>query len=112
YMDMLTNAGYGVGRGSASAATFETDALDTTQPLTDATTQGALQGWIKNDAQLGGLQPDDNRLYVVFVEPGVVVQDPTGQSSGNGAGTLLAYHSSFAGQDAFNNNINIHYAVV
>lgn len=118
YMDMLGNAGYSdaagnpIGRGSADPATFIPDTLDTTQTLTDATIQSTLQGWINNNGQFAGLQPDANRLYVIYVEPGVVVADASGNSSGNGTGNLLAYHGSFAGQDAFKSGINIHYVVV
>ncbi len=118
YMDMLANAGYGVGRGSAAGATFasdgwsEPDTLDATQTLTDSNVQATLQWWINNDGKFAGLQPDGNRLYVIFVEPGVVAADNTGNSSANGGGTMLAYHNSFAGQDAFGNNVNIRYAVI
>ena len=71
-----------------------------------------MQWWISNDAKFAGLQPDGNRLYVLYVEPGVVVQDAAGNSSANGTGNMLAYHGSFAGQDSSGNNVNIRYAVV
>jgi hypothetical protein len=118
YMDMLGNAGYGVGRGSAAPATFasdgwsEPDTLDPTKTLTDGNVQNTLQWWVRKDSKFAGLQPDGNRLYVIFVEPGVVVQDNNGNTSANGSGTILAYHNSFAGQDAFGNNVNIRYAVI
>jgi hypothetical protein len=53
-------------------------------------------------------QPDQNKLYVVFVEQGVVVHNGTDTS----ASTFLGYHSAFAGLDASNVPFDIHYAVV
>jgi hypothetical protein len=123
YMDMLGNAGYQVGRGSVDPETFasdgqsEPDTLNASQTLTDASIQTTLQWWISNDAKFANLQPDGNRLYVIFVEPNVEVSNQFGTqtwTSGNepGINHFFAYHSSFAGQDSSGNNVNIRYAVM
>src|SRR5262249_42561926 len=52
----------------------------------------------------GVQQPSSNTLYVVFVEPGVVVDLGNGQTSAN---TFLAYHSSFT-----SNGNAVRYAVI
>jgi hypothetical protein len=70
YMDMLTAAGYAVGRGSTSPGVTAGYTFDKTRYLTDAAIQADLQALVyyrylpANDA---------NRLYVLFVEPGVAV---------------------------------------
>lgn len=105
YMDALTNAGYGVGRGSFDAGRIGTTNLNKAYYLTDAGIQGAIQAYITN----GTLKsPDANRLYVVFVEDNVAVS----MGGGNSQQTFLGYHSSFAGRDAFGYAANIHYAVI
>ena len=73
YMDMLTNAGYNVGRGSSTAGAVDNVTLNKTTGVTDAQIQGEIQSLI-NSGQLQA--PDGNRLYVVNVEPGVVVPVP------------------------------------
>ena len=58
YMDMLTNAGYNVGRGSADAGTTAPLQLDKRAALSDAAIQGYVQLFIAN----GTLKaPDANR---------------------------------------------------
>jgi hypothetical protein len=143
-------AGNLVGRGSSTGAIFtsdggtyngqyEQDTLGltpaanlsipnpgiTNATLTNNSIQGTLQWWIKNDGQFAGLQPDSNRLYVIFVEPGVEVSDPqptgnppvtttwtSGNEDPNQVSHFYAYHDSFAGQDNSNHHVNIRYAVV
>jgi hypothetical protein len=57
----------------------------------------------------GQLQaPDANRLYIVYVEPGVVVQYGGSASNTN----FLGYHSAFAGKGPAGANVDIHYAVI
>jgi hypothetical protein len=107
YLDALTRAGYGVGRGSASAGAVDTAQLPLGGIITDASIQAAIQADVSN----GLLQaPDANRLYVVYVEPNVAVD------LGGGQGTtqqgILGYHGAFAGQDAAGNPTVLHYAVV
>ncbi|HVC98361.1 MAG TPA: hypothetical protein VND64_32140, partial [Pirellulales bacterium] len=71
YMDMLNNAGYGVGRGTASAGVVDNVSINKSVSLTDAQIQSDLAAMIAS----GQLQaPDANRFYMVYVEPGVVVQ--------------------------------------
>jgi hypothetical protein len=91
YMDMLTRAGYGVGRGSFTRGRIDLSTFDKRYYLTDGTIQNILQRDVNN----GTLRaPDRNRLYVVFVEPGVAVQTSDGGDSIN---TFYGYHSASHG---------------
>lgn len=86
YMDMLTQAGYGVGRGRFLGGSIYGAGLSGL--VDDRQIQYDLQAAIG----AGVLQaPDANRLYFVFVEPGVAVTGPFGNSVQN----FLGYHSSF-----------------
>jgi hypothetical protein len=90
YMDMLSNAGYNVGRGSYLDSTtipadLSSGSVDDSQVQTDlnaAIDNGSLQ------------QPDANRLYIVFVQPGVQVTRGDGVAV-PGAG----YHEGFTATD-------------
>jgi hypothetical protein len=106
YMDMLSTAGYGVGRGSAVAGKIAALQLNKNSALSDGAIQVDLQGFISN----GTLQaPDANRLYVVFVEDNVLVRTSDGLISRT---DFLGYHGAFAGLDAHGNASDIRYAVV
>ncbi len=105
YMDMLTNAGYGVGRGTSTTGSIDNISLSKTSGVTDASIQSDIQALI-NSHQLQ--TPDANRLYVVFVEPGVVVYD----GSSSSATTFLGYHGAFGGKTATGASADIHYAVL
>jgi hypothetical protein len=101
YMDMLSNAGYRVGRGSATGGLIASAALADGSTLDDSTIQSLLSGGVQN----GSLQyPDANRLYVVFVEPSVEVTNGSQDSAHN----FASYHNAFAGP----NGTTIRYAVV
>jgi hypothetical protein len=103
YMDMLTKAGYGVGRGTASPGDVYGVNVDKTQYLTDAQIQKALLSEIAG----GHLQGRDaNRLYFVFVEDNVAVMRTNGSTS---VKDFMGYHSVIYGTAA---SLNIHYAVV
>jgi hypothetical protein len=79
--------------------------LDPNYYLSDARIQHAIQAGITG----GWLQrPDANRLYVVYVEPGIAVWD-AGSDSISG---FLGYHGAFAGHDAAGRAADIHYVVV
>ncbi len=100
YMDMLTQAGYGVGRGSTGPDDFFEAKLDNTQFLTDA----QIQGTVASEIAGGHLRaPDANRLYVVFVQPNVAVENGQDLSVTD----FLGYHSAFVYQSS-----DVHYAVV
>ena len=104
-MDMLTNAGYNVGRGSSSTGAVDNVALNKTTGITDAQVQSEIQSLINS----GALQaPDSNRLYVINVEPGVVVHNGSGASNT----AFLGYHGAFAGKTASGAAVDIHYAVI
>jgi hypothetical protein len=101
FMDMLSNAGYGVGRGSWSRGQILPASLSNGSTLDDST----IRSWLSAYVQAGYLQyPDANRLYAVFVEPNVEVTAGAANSVNNFAG----YHGAFAGP----NGTTIPYAVV
>jgi len=107
YMDALTSAGYGVGRGTATAGVTDNTNYTAGSIITDASIQAKIQADIKS----GLLQaPDANRLYVVYVDPSMAVDLGSGQ--GTTQQGILGYHGAFAGQDAAGNSTVIHYAVV
>jgi hypothetical protein len=106
YLDALTNAGYGVGRGTFSPGKIDPMVINKGSTLTDKAIRKELQA----DIQKGGLQaPDSNRLYIVFVEDNVAVKSDQGQSSKR---FLQGYHTAFAGTDASGQPVDIRYAVV
>lgn len=105
YMDMMTNAGYNVGRGTSTAGVIDNITLNKSTGITDAQIQADIQAMIKS----GQLQaPDANRLYVVYVEPGVVIHLGSDSSSTS----FLGYHGAFGGQTAAGAAADIHYAVI
>jgi len=105
YMDMLTSAGYNVGRGSATAGATLNLALNKGTGITDAAIQSDIEAGIRS-GQLAA--PDTNRLYVVFVEPGVVIK----LGSSTSQNSFLGYHGAFAGSTANGAPADIRYAVI
>jgi hypothetical protein len=109
YMDMLGNAGYGVGRGTFTPGWIRADTIDKTQYLSDDQLRNAL----KFNINAGYLQaPDANRLYVIFVEPNVAV----GNSTKNSVNDFRGYHgafvaSTYSSSSGWSTNL-IHYAVI
>jgi hypothetical protein len=107
YLAMLHNGGFkGVTGAGTTPFNGVIDSAESSSigTITDATIQSDVQNAIQN---LSGVQQSNsNTLYVVFVEPNVVVDLGNGQNSTN---TFLAYHSSFA--DTTNGNL-IRYAVI
>ncbi len=107
YMDALTSAGYGVGRGTAAKGAVDNTALAANSTISDASIQARIQA----DISSGLLQtPDANRLYVVYVEPNVAVDLGFGQ--GTTQQGILGYHGAFGGVDASGHATTIRYAVV
>jgi hypothetical protein len=93
YMDMLTNAGYGVGRGTAVNGPIS---LANLSGIVDDT---RIQGLLADYINAGFIQfPDSNRLYFVYVDPGIEVSFG-GETSGHefGINHFLGYHYSFLG---------------
>ena len=112
YIDTLTQAGYGVNRGSDSAGVMVNANLSKTTPLTDGQIQSYVQGLVTNNQVQA---PDANRLYIVYVEPGVVISANGGFSSpnfGSGNSNFLGYHGAFAGTTSAGKAVDIHYAVI
>lgn len=106
FMDMLTAAGYGVGRGTAGPAATDPIALQKSVVLTDAQIQADLQLAIN----AGLVQPPDaNRLYVIFVEDNVQVGMDDGSTS---HADFLSYHGAFAGKSTANQPVDVRYVVV
>jgi hypothetical protein len=106
YLDMLTTAGYNVGRGTASPGGFDPLKLQPASVLADASIQVDLQLAIR-----AGLvkAPDANRLYVIFVEPNIGVgfgDDLVSEDD------FLGYHGAFTGHDAAGQAADIRYAVL
>lgn len=100
YMDMLTNAGYNVGRGTDTKGVVDNISISTRGSLSDNQIQSDLASLISQ----GKVQsPGSNNLYMVYVEPGVAVT-MGGTSSTN---YFLGYHGAF--QDGSN---VVHYAVM
>jgi hypothetical protein len=108
YMDMLNNAGYGVGRGTSTQGTILLANPNKSYYLTDSQIRLSLQSMITN-SQVAA--PDANRLYVVYVEDNVAVMNDhyNNQTSIN---NFLGYHMAFAGTDASGHAADIHYAVI
>jgi hypothetical protein len=99
YMDLLTNAGYhdkaghNIGKGSSAPGYIDGTSIDNTHYLTD----GQLQSALKADIKAGHLQkPDANRLYVIFVEDNVAVDDGTGHTS---VKDFYGYHTACQSSD-------------
>jgi hypothetical protein len=99
FMDMLGRAGYGVGRGAYLDGHVDPAPLAAT--VSDTQIQGTLAASIVNGS-LGA--PDANRLYFVFVEPGLNVTTWFGTS----ADDFYGYHSAFLGPTG----VAVNYAVV
>ncbi len=103
YMDLLTDAGYNVGQGTA--VTGARISVGITGTITDANIRSLLQQAIN----LKLVQPPTlNRLYLVYTPSGVAVND-NGATSQT---TFLGYHGAFAGSDASGVPFDIHYVVV
>src|SRR5262245_5932192 len=78
YMDALHNAGYGVGRGTATPGAVDKTAFASGSTITDTAVQNRIQAAISS----GLLQaPDSNRVYVVYVEPNLAVDLGAGQGT-------------------------------
>jgi hypothetical protein len=111
YMDTLTNAGYGVGRGSWSQGIIYQANLPSGSNLLDSTIRSTIQSEIYS----GSLRsPDANRLYVVFVQSDVIVTNDVngGSSSRFEPNGFVGYHGAFAGYTYFGSPTTIHYALV
>ena len=105
YMDMLTNAGYNVGRGTSTAGAIDNLTLSKTSGVTDSQIQADIQSMIS----AGQVQaPTADNLYIVYVEPGVVIKTSFGASNT----AFLGYHGAFAGHTAGGAAADIHYAVI
>jgi len=108
YMDLLNQLGYGVGRGSTSTGTIDRIVLNKNYYLTDSTIRGEIQSFINT----GYLQtPDANRLYVVYVEPGVAILNDH-ENNTTSIRNFAGYHGAFYGHTANGYAADIHYAVI
>jgi hypothetical protein len=105
YIDMLSQAGYNVSRGSAAAGQPLNLSLNKSTGINDTQIHANLQAAI-NSGQLAA--PDANRLYVVYVEPGVAIKLGTDSSQN----AFLGYHGAFAGKTAAGKAADIRYAVI
>jgi hypothetical protein len=98
YMDVLTNAGYNVGRGSLVGSRLFNGPINKGVFLEDATLRDYLRAGITS----GAFHPNANSLYVIYVEDNVVVRE-----GGHTSRAFFGYHGAFgfAGND-------VRYAVV
>jgi hypothetical protein len=71
----------------------------------DSQIQAEIQALVTDGAVAG---PDANRVYVVYVQPNVVVS----QGGANSQRNFLGYHGAFGGHTASGQPIDIHYAVI
>jgi hypothetical protein len=116
YMDMLSQAGYGVGCGSydpgivngSTGFQYINPALGEYGEVSDGQLQGALQSDISAGKVIspGANHPDI--VYVVFTAPDVTVIGPEGGDSSRFAG----YHNYFVGQDSSQGLAFIRYLVL
>jgi hypothetical protein len=103
YMDMLTAAGYNVGRGSAVKSAIGSDV---NSGVRDIDLQFKLQSLISTGRVAA---PTPNRLYIMFIEPGVSTR-LEGDTSADGS--FLGYHGAFAGFNRAGQHADIRYAVL
>jgi hypothetical protein len=103
YMDMLTSAGYGVGRGTFQGSVVVPVSLGSS--LDDSVIQSDIQALITNGS---AQSPTSQQLYIVFVGPNVLVTAGGANSRTN----FLGYHDDFTGRDHAGHIIELHYAVI
>jgi len=111
FMDGMTVAGYNVYRGTFTPGVFNGAALDKTNGITDTQLHAIIQSMI-NSHQV--LEPNANRLYTIYVEPGVVINTGFGSSGiiqGNGTG-FLGYHNEFTGKTSTGTPLDIRYSII
>jgi hypothetical protein len=112
FMSTLYYAGYKVSTGTASPGRILNYNINKGQYLFDSNApSGAVNSTIQGDIEWaihygGAAQPDANRLYVVYVEPGVAVSVAGETSQTN----FLGYHGAF--RDYYNSSVVVHYAVI
>lgn len=91
YMDLLKSLGYRVGRGTCLPGFIDTTPIDKGYYLLDT----QIEGEIKLNLLAGNVAgPSANRLYVVFVEPGVGVHRII--AGGDSTFTFGGYHYGMA----------------
>jgi hypothetical protein len=105
YTQALTQAGYGVGSGTATSSVADPANLVAGTTVHDSQIQAELQALVSSGAVAA---PDANRLYIIYVQPNVVVEQG-GVTSKRG---ILGYHGAFAGHTATGQAVDIHYAVI
>jgi hypothetical protein len=140
-LDGLTLAGYNVYRGSSTPGVVGNFTLDKSYPasgfingffLNDSSgfTGGiadsadmpgftnSIQGLLQNMIDTGTVQqPDANGLYIVWVEPGVIVSlngfsPSSGSANSNSVIDFGGYHGAFTGATATGVSEDIRYAVI
>ena len=109
YIDMIaqnySTGTYQFKHGTASPGVVDAISINKLAGITDLQIQAQIQQLINQ----GRLQaPDANRLYMVYVEPGVDILTDFGSSST----AFLGYHSAFAGTTATHIPIDVHYGVI
>jgi hypothetical protein len=108
YMDMLTNAGCRVYRGTTLPGQFLPDNIGGST-IGDISLRGTLQAEIYN----GTLRnPNRYLLYVIYVQDNVEVTFSLGGRTFTSKKDFGGYHSAFAGFATDGSGADIHYAVI
>ncbi len=103
YMDMLTNAGYGVNRGSVVGGYYDPAGVGST--LDDSQIQRQIQAEITAGSVPA---PNGNSLYFVFTPANVLIT----AGNENSQNDFLGYHSNFFGRNRAGASADIFYAVI
>jgi hypothetical protein len=109
YMDMLSKAGYRVGRGTFDQGRVDIADLPGALNADGNINEQAIPDLLQARIDSGDLaSPDANRLYMVFLPPGSRVVFSDGSLSGGDGG----YHGSFAGHAADGSPLQVRFAVM
>lgn len=120
YMDLLAQLGYRVGRGSFDTGIIDQTVLSTSQYVFATPVAGEVQNSVTEELQSlishGDVKsPDLDRVYIVYVQPNVAINDGFGHSSERSKPRdqeVLGFHSYFNGTDQAGNPATIRYAVI
>ncbi len=105
YMTMLAKAGYRVGTGTSDPGYIDARWVSRTVQLREA----SIQKIIQQDISAKKLKnPDPSRMYIVYVQPGITVNDGEGTSVHD----FYGYHGMFPGKNVSGKGVNIYYAVI
>src|SRR5947207_15399180 len=105
---MLTSASYSVGRGSFHQGIIDPKYINKGYYLQDSQIRNEVQSLVSHQYVAA---PDANRLYVVYVEPGVAIMHDHDHNA-TSIKDFLGYHGAFAGHNTAGYAVDVHYAVI